>query len=77
MSLRRQRTKQFTNFIFEKIDELIKIFEIQFEIKISIRSIFESRSFFSQSTTNVQNFVFLSKNVKMFDVIKDFIKQIK
>ena len=66
-----------TNLIFEKIDELIEIFEIQLEIKILIRSIFESKSFFSQLITNDQNFVFLSKNENMFDVIKNFIEQMK
>ena len=77
MSSCRQRTKQLTNLILERIDELIEILEIQFEVKISIRSTFESRSFFFQSTTDVQNVVFLSKNVNMLNVIKDFIKQIK
>ena len=81
MFLRRQRTKKLTSFIFERNDELNKISEIQFEVKISIQSIFESKSFFSQFTTNVEKIVFFfSKNVNMIDIIKDqknFIEQIK
>ena len=72
MFSRRQRTKQLTNLIFKRNDELIEIFETQFEVRILIRSIFESRFFLLQLTTNVQNFVFLTENVNMIDaLIKD------
>ena len=80
MSSRRQRTKQFNNLILERIDKLFEISKTQSIIKISIRFIFESKSFFVQFTIDVQNVVFLSKNVNMIDVIanqNDFIKQMK
>ena len=67
-------------FTFERIDESVEISKIQFIIKISIQLIFESKLFFSQFTTNVQNAVFLSKNVDMIDVVtdqNDFMKQMK
>ena len=75
MSLRRQRTKQFNNLTLERIDALFEISKIQSIIKISIRFIFETKSSFSQSITdsmtNVQNAVFLSKNVNMIDNVAD------
>ena len=80
MFSRRQRTKQLTNFVFERIDKLIEILEIWFEVKILIRSIFEVKSSFFQSTINVQNVAFLSKNENIFDAVKNqknFIEQIK
>ena len=72
--------KQLNNFTFKRIDELFEISETQFIVRISIRFIFESKSFLSQFTTNVQNVVSISKNVNIIDVIanqNDFIKQIK
>ena len=80
MFSRKQRTKQLNSLIFEKIDKLFKISKTQSIIQISIQSIFESKSSLSQLTTDVQNAVFLSKEVNMIDVIKnqnDFIKQIE
>ena len=80
MSSRKQHTKQFNSFTFERIDALFEISKIQSIIKISIRFIFEFKSSFSQSMTNVQNVVFLSKNVNMIDDVidqNDFIEQIK
>ena len=80
MLSRRKCTKQLNNFTFKRIDELFEILKIQFIVKISIRFIFESKSFFFQFTTNVQNAVFLSENVNMIDVIanqNDFIKEMK
>ena len=70
MFLRRQRTKQLTNFTFERIDELIQIFEIQLKVKISIRSIFESKSFFLINDRRSKRCLFL-EDVDIIDVVKN------
>ena len=67
MFSRRQRTKQFNNLTLERIDALFEISKIQSIVRILIRFIFESKSSFFQSMSDVQNVVFLSKNVKMID----------
>ena len=83
MSSRKQNTKQLNNLTFERVDALFEVSETQSIVKISIRFIFESESFFSQfitnSMTDVQNTVFLSKNVNMIDDAdqNDFIEQMK
>ena len=90
MSSRRQRTKQLNSFTLERIDQLFEILEIQSIVKIFIRFIFESESSFVQSVTDfmtdsmtdVQNTVSLSKDIDMNlidDVAgqNDFIEQIK
>ena len=84
MSLRKQRTKHFNSFTFERIDVLFEISETQSIVKISIRFIFESKSTFFQFIidfiTNVQNTVFHSKNVNIIDDVtnqNDFIEQMK
>ena len=80
MFSRSQRTKQFNNLTFERIDELFEISEIQFIIKISIRFMFESKLFFFQFTTDVQKSVSFSENVNIIDVItnqNNFIEQKK
>ena len=86
MSSRRQRTKQLISLTFERVDALFEISEIQSIVRISIRFIFESKSFLSQFITelmtDVQNTVFFSENIDMNlidDVTdqNDFIEQMK
>ena len=69
MSSRKQRTKQLNNLTFERIDALFEISKTQSIVKISFRFIFESKSsffqFITEFITNVQNTVFLSKNINI------------
>ena len=85
MFSRRQRTKQLISFTFERIDQLFEISETQSIVRILIRFNFESKSSFVQfianSITDVQNTVFLSKNINMNLIDdadqNDFIEQMK
>ena len=83
MFSRRQRTKQLNSFTFERVDQLFEISEIQSIVKISIRFIFELKSssvqFITDSMTDVQNTVSLSKNINIIDDAdqNDFIEQMK
>ena len=92
MPPRRQRTEQSNSPKFERVDQLFDISETQSIVRISIRFNFESESFSSQSITDsmidsmtdVQNTVFLSKNINinmnLFDDVadqNDFIEQMK
>ena len=88
MSSRKQRTKQSNSLTFERINQLFEIAKTQSIVKISVRFIFESKlfhfQFITDSITNVQNTVFLSKNINinmnLFDDVtdqNDFIEQMK
>ena len=84
MSSRRQRTKQSNSLTFERINQLFEIAETQSIVKISVRFIFEAKSFHFQFMTDVQNTVFLSENFDinmiLFDDVtnqKNFIEQMK
>ena len=85
MSSRKQRTKQFNNLTFERIDMLFEISETQSIVRIFIQFIFESESslsqFITESMTNVQNIVFFLENININLIDdadqNDFIEQMK
>ena len=65
MFSRKQRTKQSNSLTLERVNQLFEIAKTQSIVKISVRFIFETKSFHIQSMTDVQNTVFFSKNMNI------------